>query len=130
VSFTTVRRGDIIAIDLEGPLVVGNRQELKHVVLEELQGGARKFLFDFARTGYLDSSGLGILVSLSKQIRERGGTLRLANLSEDLKTLFALARLDRIIDIEEGDDGTAGAGVPAPSPRPPKAPGAEERRPG
>jgi anti-sigma B factor antagonist len=67
--------------------------------MEELETGARKFLIDFSSTGYIDSSGLGVLVSLSKKIREQGGELRLANLNEDLRTLFELTKLDTLFHI-------------------------------
>src|SRR3712207_8277785 len=40
-------------------------------VLDELERGEKKFLIDFSQTGYIDSSGLGVLVSLSKKIREQ-----------------------------------------------------------
>ena len=101
MSFAIEKQGDIVVVDVEGQLIVGNRQELKQKVLEELEGGARKFLIDFSSTGYIDSSGLGVLVSLSKKIREQGGELRLANLNEDLRTLFELTKLDTLFAIAE-----------------------------
>ncbi|MBT8338264.1 MAG: STAS domain-containing protein, partial [Gemmatimonadetes bacterium] len=88
-------------VDVEGQLIVGNRQELKAKVLEELDGGERKFVIDFSRTGYIDSSGLGVLVSLSKKIREQGGELRLSSLNEDLRTLFELTKLDTLFRIAD-----------------------------
>jgi len=51
------------------------------------------------RPGYIDSSGLGVLVSLSKKIREQGGELRLAGLNADLQTLFELTKLDTLFSI-------------------------------
>ena len=99
MSFDVKKQDDVTIIDVEGQLIVGNRQELKQRVLEELDGGARKFLIDFSNTGYIDSSGLGVLVSLSKKIREQGGELRLANLNEDLRTLFELTKLDTLFHI-------------------------------
>jgi anti-sigma B factor antagonist len=99
MSFDVKKQDDVTIIDVEGQLIVGNRQELKQKVLEELDNGARKFLIDFSSTGYIDSSGLGVLVSLSKKIREQGGELRLANLNEDLRTLFELTKLDTLFHI-------------------------------
>lgn len=99
MSFDVKKQGDVTVIDVEGQLIVGNRQELKQKVLDELEKGARKFLIDFSSTGYIDSSGLGVLVSLSKKIREQGGELRLANLNEDLRTLFELTKLDTLFHI-------------------------------
>ena len=91
--------GGVVVVTVDGQLIVGNRQELKQQVIDALEGGARKFVVDFTRTGYIDSSGLGVLVSLSKKIREHGGDLRLAGLNEDLQTLFELTRLDTLFAI-------------------------------
>jgi len=101
MSFSTSSRGDVCIVEVEGQLIVGNRQELKQKVLDELEKGTRKVLVDFARTGYIDSSGLGVLVSLAKKIREMGGDLRLANLNDDLQTLFELTKLDTLFQISE-----------------------------
>jgi anti-anti-sigma regulatory factor len=73
------------------------------------RGGERKFLIDFTNTGYIDSSGLGVLVSLSKKIREQGGELRLANLNEDLRTLFELTKLDTLFNIADSRDAALSA---------------------
>jgi anti-sigma B factor antagonist len=104
MSFDVQHVDGITVIDVKGQLIVGNRQELKQRVLDELEGGARRFLVDFAGTGYIDSSGLGVLVSLSKKIREHSGELRLANLNEDLRTLFELTKLDTLFHIANNRD--------------------------
>ena len=104
MAFEVTDKGGVTIIDVEGQLIVGNRQELKQKVLERLDSGERKFLIDFTNTGYIDSSGLGVLVSLSKKIREQGGELRLANLNEDLKTLFELTKLDTLFHISNSRD--------------------------
>ncbi|MFI5249988.1 MAG: STAS domain-containing protein [Gemmatimonadales bacterium] len=104
MSFTMTKHGSVVVVDVDGQLIVGNRQELKQKVLDELENGERKFLIDFARTGYIDSSGLGVLVSLSKKIREQAGELRLADLNDDLKTLFELTKLDTLFQIADNRD--------------------------
>ena len=91
----------VLVIEVDGQLIVGNRQELKQKVLDALEAGDRRFLIDFTKTGYIDSSGLGVLVSLSKKIRDEGGDLRLAGLNEDLKTLFELTKLDTLFAISD-----------------------------
>ncbi|MDX1493179.1 MAG: STAS domain-containing protein [Longimicrobiales bacterium] len=101
MSFEVSKNDGVTLIEVEGQLIVGNRQELKQQVLEQLEGGDRKFVIDFAETGYIDSSGLGVLVSLSKKIREQGGELRLSSLNEDLRTLFELTKLDTLFRIAD-----------------------------
>lgn len=97
----TKEQGGVVVVAVDGQLIVGNRQELKQKILDALEAGGRKFLIDFTRTGYIDSSGLGVLVSLSKKIRDQGGDLRLAALNEDLKTLFELTKLDTLFAISD-----------------------------
>jgi anti-sigma B factor antagonist len=91
----------VAVVQVEGQLIVGNRQELKDLVQAALDLGDRRLLIDFSRTGYIDSSGLGALVSLSKRIREAGGELRLSGLNEDLRSLFELTKLDTLFAIAE-----------------------------
>jgi anti-sigma B factor antagonist len=106
MSFTFRKDEDkgVIVLGVDGQLIVGNRHELKQKVLDALEAGDRKFLIDFTSTGYIDSSGLGVLVSLSKKIRESSGELRLAGLNEDLRTLFELTKLDSLFAIDDSAD--------------------------
>jgi anti-sigma B factor antagonist len=91
----------VTVVEVDGQLIVGNRHELKDLVLAALDRGERRLLVDFSRTGYIDSSGLGALVSISKRIREAGGELRLSGLNDDLRSLFELTKLDTLFAITE-----------------------------
>jgi anti-sigma B factor antagonist len=96
----------VTVITVEGQLIVANRQELKEMIGTALEAGDRKFVLDFGPTSYIDSSGLGALVSISKKVRETGGELRLAALNDDLRSLFELTKLDTLFSIS---DSAAGA---------------------
>ncbi len=91
----------VVVVSIDGQLIVVNRQDLKQLVQDALDRGDRKFVFDFTRTAYIDSSGLGALVSISKRVREAGGEMRLAGLNEDLRSLFELTKLDTLFPIAE-----------------------------
>ena len=114
MSFSVAKHGDTVVIGIEGHLVVGNRQALKQLVLDELARGERRFRVDFGRTRYVDSSGLGVLVAMSKKVKQERGTLSLSNLDVDLKTLFVLTKLDTLFHFE-GDDGRASAAPTLPT---------------
>ena len=103
MSFTIRKEEEkgVIILGVDGQLIVGNRHELKQKALDSLEAGERKFLIDFTSTGYIDSSGLGVLVSMSKKVREAGGELRLVGLNEDLRTLFELTKLDSLFAIND-----------------------------
>jgi anti-sigma B factor antagonist len=102
MAFTTSKHpSGVLIVEVEGQLIVGNRQELKATIQQALDNGERKLLVDFAKTGYIDSSGLGALVSISKKVREQGGELRLSGLNEDLRSLFELTKLDTLFAIAD-----------------------------
>src|SRR5947207_14563423 len=124
MSFRTRKDGDTVVVAVDGQLVAGNRQQLREAVASEIGRGARAFVIDFAETGYVDSAGLGALVSLSKRIREADGSLRLPNLNEDLRTLFELTRLDTLFALDEPDQPGAETGStadPRPTTPPPRS---------
>ena len=54
-------------------------------------------VFDFAKVGFMDSSGIGMLIGRYKQAEKRGGALALANMSEPMTRLFTLSGLAKII---------------------------------
>ena len=96
MGFTQTKdQSGVAVLQVEGQLIVGNRQELKDLVTAALDRGERRILIDFSRTGYIDSSGLGALV------REAGGELRLSWLNEDLRSLFELTKLDTLFTIAD-----------------------------
>ncbi len=89
----------VTVIHLDGQLVIGNRNELKDLLQERVAAGDRRFVLDFGHTGYIDSSGLGALVTSARRLREQGGDLRLAGLNDDLRSLFELTKLDTLFAI-------------------------------
>jgi anti-sigma B factor antagonist len=121
MSVHSRREGETVVVAVEGQLIAGNKQQLRDAVNLEIDRGARRFVIDFAETGYIDSAGLGALVSISKKIRDSQGSLRIAHLNEDLRTLFELTRLNSLFVLDEGDGSPGGVGASTPRPRP--APG-------
>jgi anti-sigma B factor antagonist len=99
MSIRSSRSGDTVVVGVEGQLIAGNRQQLRDAITTELDRGAKAFVIDFAETGYIDSAGLGALVSISKRVRESQATLSLTNLNDDLHTLFELTKLDTLFDL-------------------------------
>lgn len=91
----------VLLVRVDGQLVVGNRNELKELMQRNIDGGERRFVLDFSETGYIDSSGLGALVSIARKVREEGGDIRLSGLNEDLRSLFELTKLDTLFVISE-----------------------------
>jgi anti-sigma B factor antagonist len=95
------RDGGVTVVHVDGQLVIGNRNELKELLARQLAAGDRRFVLDFTHSPYIDSSGLGALVTMAKKAREEGGEIRLAGLNEDLRTMFELTKLDTLFRITD-----------------------------
>ena len=96
MSFTTKRSGQRVDISLQGQLYVEEATELREKLLREVDGGAILFHFDFARLDYIDSAGLGVLISVQKRAASVGGQVSVSGLSGMVKEIFELTRLDRV----------------------------------
>ena len=56
-------------------------------------------VFDLSRLTFVDSSGLGVLLSCLRQVRGRGGDLKLCSLTTQVRAVFQLVRMHRLFDI-------------------------------
>ena len=119
MSFSIERSADVSTVQIVDELLTDDRPELRRAVLGELADGAHTVRFDFARAGYIDGAGLGLLVSLSRLAREHAADVTLANLNDDLRMLFTLTKLDTLFIIERNNDDEGPPGRAAPVPRPP-----------
>lgn len=117
MDFSVAKQGDTVVVGIEGHLVVGNRNELKQLVLDQLDRGERHFRIDLGRTRYVDSSGLGVLVALSKKVSHEHGTFSLARLDPDMRTLFDLTKLDTLFTFDEPDANESPERGAPPGPR-------------
>lgn len=70
---------------------------LSAVVGELIAAGHARIVIDLSGTEFMDSSGLGALVSCLKKTRQAGGDLRIAGPTQHIQTVFKLTNLDRIL---------------------------------
>ncbi|HEY5615599.1 MAG TPA: STAS domain-containing protein [Bacteroidota bacterium] len=90
-----------IRIVKPGEVVMSGRFDASHVdaartVLEQLTATAT---LDMKNLQYVSSAGLGILLAAQKRLSERGHKLRLANMSQHVRDVFQMTRLDTIFEI-------------------------------
>ena len=78
--------------------------------------GSKKLLLDLYEVGYVDSSGLGELVTTYTTVRNQGGYLKLVRISKRLQDLLQMTKLHAVFDIQP-DEATAiqSFGTPAAS---------------
>jgi anti-sigma B factor antagonist len=78
-------------------LIVSNRYELKDACLVAAVEDPT-IVLDASDTRYIDASGFGVIVSVSKRLKEQGGSLRVRGLNPDLLLMFELFRLEWLVE--------------------------------
>lgn len=87
--------------DIEIPitLAVEESAELREKMLLLIEEGQKDFVLNFGKCKFIDSTGLGVLVAIYKRCTEKGGSLKIKSLNDQVLKLFKLTRLDRVFDI-------------------------------
>jgi anti-sigma B factor antagonist len=93
---TSVEQG-VAVIGCEGRLTMTTAARLRDALAEVVPGRATRVVVDLKGTTFIDSSGLGALVSGLKSARLAGGDLRIAGAGEQVLTVLSLTNLDRIL---------------------------------
>ena len=88
------RLDDVVILDLSGRITIGEGTLiLRDRIQKLLKGGDRKFLLNLADVDYIDSSGLGELVSSFTTVRNQEGQLKLLNLTRRVQDLLQITKL-------------------------------------
>lgn len=99
--------GDITILDLDGKITIGEGSiALRTTIRRLLEEGKKKILLNLAEIGYVDSSGIGELVSSFTTVNREGGSLKLLNLQQKVQSLMAITKLLTVFDVYE-DEGDA-----------------------
>lgn len=97
--------GQIISLTLrEERLDAHNSNELKAQLLNLFEEGKVNIVIDLSPVRFIDSSGLGALVSGFKNASSRDGGLKLCGLQTQVKSMFELTRLHRVFEIFPGTE--------------------------
>lgn len=73
---------------------------LNELVSNEMKEGISSFTFDLSSLTSINSSGLGILISCLKKIKESKGSLEIININEKILSIFKLTKLDNVFEIK------------------------------
>lgn len=76
-------------------------EEVRTQVESALANGTKTLLMDLKETTFVDSSGLGILVSMLKKVRANSGEMHVCSINPQVKMLFELTSMDRVFTIFE-----------------------------
>jgi anti-sigma B factor antagonist len=102
---TSTRQVDgITIVDLSGRITLGEGSVvLRDTIRDLLSKGSKRLLLNLAEVTYIDSSGIGELVSAFTTVRNQGGELKLLNLTKKVHDLLQITKLYTVFDVKDDE---------------------------
>ena len=99
--------GSVTIVDVSGRISLGEGSALlRKTIRDLLDAGHTRILLNLGDVNYIDSSGIGELVSGFTAVRSRNGELKLLNLTKKVHDLLQITKLFTVFDVYN-DEGTA-----------------------
>ena len=97
--------GEIAVVDFSGKITLGEGSSvLRNTIRELLDRGHRKILLNLADVDYIDSSGIGELVSAYTAVRSASGEMKLLQLTRRVHDILQITRLFTVFDVQSDED--------------------------
>jgi len=96
MKYSRTDNGDETTLRIEGTLDAVTAPELRGVVDELVTENRPSVTLELSSLRLIDSSGVGVIVSLFKRVRANGGQVRVVGLRDQPRAIFRLLRLDRV----------------------------------
>jgi anti-sigma B factor antagonist len=104
VNLTERQAGDVTILDMDGKVTIGEGSVALRTKIRDLLGqGKNKILLNLGGVSYVDSSGIGELVSSYTTVRNQNGALKLLNLTEKIQDLLAITKLLTVFEVFENE---------------------------
>jgi len=104
---STRQMDGVTVVDLSGRITLGEGSVVLRDTIRDLVGkGSKKILLNLGDVTYIDSSGIGELVSAFTTVRNQGGELKLLNLTKKVHDLLQITKLYTVFDVKD-DEATA-----------------------
>ncbi len=94
----------VTILDLSGRITLGEGSvQLRDAVRDLIGKGSKRILLNLAEVNYIDSSGIGELVSAFTSVRNQGGELKLLKLTKKVHDLLQITKLYTVFDIKDDE---------------------------
>ena len=104
VKLTTRQIGDVSVVDVAGRITLGEGSSaLRDSLRDMVSKGQKKVLLNLGEVSYIDSSGIGELVSAFTTVTNGGGQLKLLNLTKRVKDLLQITKLYTVFDVHDSE---------------------------
>lgn len=95
-----IPHGDVTVLEVSGKIMGGPDFDMfKGEVKELLDGGCKKVVLDLGEVPWINSTGLGILITAHHSIKAAGGVMKVCNVKERVLSIFYVSQLERVFEV-------------------------------
>ncbi|MFN3660579.1 MAG: STAS domain-containing protein [Brevinematales bacterium] len=95
--------GDVVIFDIKGEIDLYNAPEIKEKIKDEINKGKVNIIINLDKVSYIDSSGIGVLISSLSNLKKVGGTMKLINVYASVRKVFELTKLTSFFEIYDSE---------------------------
>ncbi len=99
MQFKSSQVGDVVQIEINDRLEADTVEEFRKAMLHLVDERKNKIVLNLEQVSFVDSSGLGCMVSVLRKFRQNSGDIKLACISDSIRPLIEIVRLHRVFDI-------------------------------
>src|ERR1700682_4164224 len=99
MDIDVTQSSEVTVVAPKGDLDMAAADQVKRTLSGLIGQGQSRLVMDLGGVGYIDSSGMGVLVASMKQARAAGGDVRLCGLQEDVRAIFEMTRLIKAMSV-------------------------------
>jgi anti-sigma B factor antagonist len=104
IKLTNRQVGDVTVVDAAGRITLGEGSSaLRDMLRDMVAKGQKKILLNLSEVSYIDSSGIGELVSGFTTVTNQGGSLKLLGLTKRVKDLLQITKLYTVFDVHDDE---------------------------
>jgi anti-sigma B factor antagonist len=104
IKLSSRQVGDVTVVDAAGRITLGEGSSaLRDTLRDMVTKGQKKILLNLSEVSYIDSSGIGELVSGFTTVTNQGGTLKLLGLTKRVKDLLQITKLYTVFDVHDDE---------------------------
>ena len=101
---------DLVVLEPKGKIMGGPDASMLHDQLHEyIKQGKKKVIIDLSKVDWMNSTGLGILISALTTLKKNQGELKLANVTDKIQSLLTITKLVTVFETYDSVDQAAGS---------------------
>ncbi len=104
MDITKRTRGDVVVLDISGEIDLYNAPEIKDIINKLIEEKRYNVIINLEKVSYIDSSGIGALISSLSNLKKYQGGLKIINVYASVRKVFELTKLTSFFEIYDSEE--------------------------